>query len=98
MNNNWTHLRELESESIYILRETVAQFRNPVLLYSVGKDSSVLVHLARQAFYPGPLPFPFVLVGPGYKFEEFHELRDRYTKQVGVRLNVRRHGGYIDVA
>ena len=56
MNNDWTHLRELESESIYILRETVAQFRNPVLLYSVGKDSSVLVHLARKAFYPGPLP------------------------------------------
>ena len=60
MNNDWTHLRELESESIYILRETVAQFRNPVLLYSIGKDSSVLVHLARKAFYPGPLPFPFL--------------------------------------
>src|SRR5437773_8773596 len=59
MTHDWTHLRELESESIYILRETVAQFRNPVLLYSVGKDSSVLVHLARKAFYPGPLPFPF---------------------------------------
>src|SRR5438093_11640462 len=62
MTHNWTHLRELESESIYILRETVAQFRNPVLLYSVGKDSSVLVHLARKAFHPGPLPFPLLHV------------------------------------
>jgi len=78
MNQEWTHLRELESESIYILRETVAQFRNPVLLYSIGKDSSVLVHLARKAFYPGPLPFPFLHVDTGYKFKEMIEFRDRF--------------------
>jgi len=91
MNNNWTHLRELESESIYILRETVAQFRNPVLLYSIGKDSSVLVHLARKAFYPGPLPFPFLHVDTGYKFKEMIEFRDRFTKEIGARLIVHRN-------
>src|SRR5256884_4953284 len=91
MTHNWTHLRELESESIYILRETVAQFRNPVLLYSVGKDSSVLVHLARKAFYPGPLPFPFLHVDTGYKFKEMLEFRDRFTKQIGARLIVHRN-------
>ena len=88
MNNNWTHLRELESESIYILRETVAQFRNPVLLYSIGKDSSVLVHLARKAFYPGPLPFPFLHVDTGYKFKEMIEFRDRFVAEIGANLIV----------
>src|SRR5947209_19144148 len=91
MNNEWTQLRELESESIYVLRETVAQFRNPVLLYSVGKDSSVLVHLARKAFYPGPLPFPFLHVDTGYKFKEMLEFRDRFTKQIEARLIVHRN-------
>src|SRR5437588_11931956 len=91
MNKEWTHLRELESESIYILRETVAQFRNPVLLYSIGKDSSVLVHLARKAFYPGPLPFPFLHVDTGYKFKEMLEFRDRFTKEIGARLLGHRH-------
>jgi sulfate adenylyltransferase subunit 2 len=91
MNHDWTHLRELESESIYILRETVAQFRNPVLLYSIGKDSSVLVHLARKAFYPGPLPFPFLHVDTGYKFKEMIEFRDRFCKEIGARLIVHRN-------
>ena len=91
MSNNWTHLRELESESIYILRETVGQFHNPVLLYSIGKDSSVLVHLARKAFYPGPLPFPFLHVDTGYKFKEMIEFRDRFTKEIGARLIVHRN-------
>jgi len=91
MNKEWTHLRELESESIYILRETVAQFRNPVLLYSIGKDSSVLVHLARKAFYPGPLPFPLLHVDTGYKFKEMLEFRDRFTKEIGARLIVHRN-------
>src|SRR5438093_3629358 len=91
MTHNWTHLRELESESIYILRETVAQFRNPVLLYSVGKDSSVLVHLARKAFHPGPLPFPLLHVDTGYKFKEMLEFRDRFTAEIGVRLIVHRN-------
>src|SRR5213594_4555992 len=86
--SSWTHLRELESESIYILRETVAQFRNPVLLYSIGKDSSVLVHLARKAFYPGPLPFPFLHVDTTYKFKEMIEFRDRFCAEIGARLIV----------
>src|SRR5215471_8653563 len=90
MNQDWTHLRELESESIYILRETVAQFRNPVLLYSIGKDSSVLVHLARKAFYPGPLPFPFRHIATGYKFKEMIEFRDRVCKEYGARFIVDR--------
>ena len=91
MTKEWTHLRELESESIYILRETVAQFRNSVLLYSIGKDSSVLVHLARKAFYPGPLPFPFLHVDTGYKFKEMIEFRDRFVKSIGARLIVHRN-------
>src|SRR2546425_10413741 len=91
MNQDWTHLRELESESIYILRETVAQFRNPVLLYSIGKDSSVLVHLARKAFYPGPLPFPLLHVDTGYKFPEMIKFRDEFAKSIGARLIVHRN-------
>jgi sulfate adenylyltransferase subunit 2 len=91
IDKEWTQLRELESESIYILRETVAQFRNPVLLYSIGKDSSVLVHLARKAFYPGPLPFPFLHVDTGYKFTEMIEFRDEFVKKIGARLIVHRN-------
>src|SRR5213593_2117020 len=91
MNKEWTHLRELESESIYIFREVVAQFRNPVLLYSIGKDSSVLVHLARKAFYPGPLPFPLLHVDTGYKFPEMLKFRDRFTQSIGARLIVHRN-------
>ena len=91
MTKDWTHLRELESESIHILREVVAQFRNPVLLYSIGKDSSVLVHLARKAFYPGPLPFPFLHVDTGYKFPEMITFREQFTKEIGARLIVHRN-------
>src|SRR3989442_7041515 len=91
MTHNWTHLRELEGESIHILREAVAQFRNPVLLYSVGKDSSVLVHVARKAFHPGPLPFPLLHVDTGYKFKEMLEFRDRFTTEIGARLIVHRN-------
>src|SRR5438876_11493696 len=91
MTNTWTHLRELESESIHILRETVAQFRNPVLLYSVGKDSSVLVHVARKAFHPGPLPFPQLHVDTVYKFKQIVEFRDRFTTEIGARLIVHRN-------
>src|SRR5437870_12553444 len=97
MNTNWTHLRELESESIYILRETVAQFRNPVLLYSIGKDSSVLVHLARKAFYPGPLPFPFLHVDTGYKFKAVIEFRNRFPQEVGT-LPILHSNGDSDAA
>jgi sulfate adenylyltransferase subunit 2 len=89
--SGWTHLRALESESIYILREVVAQFRNPVLLYSIGKDSSVLVHLARKAFHPGSIPFPLLHIDTGYKFREMIEFRDQFAKSIGARLIVHRN-------
>jgi len=91
MSETWTHLDALEAESIYILREVAAQFRNPVLLYSIGKDSSCLVHLARKAFYPGPIPFPLLHVDTGYKFKEMLQFRDEFTKSIGARLIVHRN-------
>src|SRR5580765_3051781 len=91
LKENWTHLEALEAESIYIIREVVAQFRNPVLLYSIGKDSSVLVHLARKAFHPGPIPFPLLHVDTGYKFREMIDFRDAYTTRLGVKLIVHRN-------
>jgi sulfate adenylyltransferase subunit 2 len=84
------YLAQLEAESIFILREIAAGFVRPVLLYSVGKDSSVLVHLARKAFYPGPLPFPLLHVDTGFKFPEMYEFRDRFSAQIGARLIVYR--------
>ena len=86
-----THLQTLEAESIHIMREVVAEFRNPVMLYSVGKDSSVMLHLARKAFAPGPLPFPLLHVDTGYKFKEMYEFRDWYAKEVGAKLIVHRN-------
>ena len=86
-----THLQTLEAESIHIMREVVAEFRNPVMLYSIGKDSSVMLHLARKAFFPGPLPFPLLHVDTGYKFREMIEFRDSYTKEIGARLIVHRN-------
>jgi sulfate adenylyltransferase subunit 2 len=83
-----SHLRALEAESIHILRETAAQFRNPVLLYSIGKDSSVLVHLARKAFYPGKLPFPLLHIDTTYEYPEMIEFRDRFTNEIGAELRV----------
>jgi sulfate adenylyltransferase subunit 2 len=91
MSENWTHLQALESESIYILREVAAQFRNPVLLYSIGKDSSVLVHVARKAFHPGPIPFPLLHIDTGYKFKEMLKFRDEFTASIGARLIVHRN-------
>ena len=85
---NLTHLKQLEAESIFILREVAAEFERPVMLYSVGKDSSVMVHLARKAFHPGPIPFPLLHVDTTYKFREMYEFRDRYTKEIGVELRV----------
>ncbi|STL56177.1 sulfate adenylyltransferase [Escherichia coli] len=75
-----THLRQLEAESIHIIREVAAEFSNPVMLYSIGKDSSVMLHLARKAFYPGTLPFPLLHVDTGWKFREMYEFRDRTAK------------------
>jgi sulfate adenylyltransferase subunit 2 len=82
------HLRALEAESIHIMREVVAEFERPVMLYSIGKDSSVLLRLAQKAFYPGPIPFPLLHVDTTYKFREMIEFRDRYTKEIGARLIV----------
>jgi len=81
-----THLKQLEAEAIHVMREVVAQFERPVMLYSVGKDSSVLLHLARKAFYPGPLPFPLVHVNTTWKFREMIEFRDRIVADLGLDL------------
>jgi len=83
-----SHLKALEAESIHILREVASEFQRPVMLYSIGKDSSVLLRLAQKAFYPGPIPFPLLHIDTSYKFREMIEFRDSYTKQVGARLIV----------
>jgi len=82
------HLRALEAESIHILREAVAEFARPVMLYSIGKDSSVMLRLAQKAFYPGPIPFPLLHVDTSYKFPEMIAFRDAYTKELGANLIV----------
>ena len=82
------HLRLLEAESIHILREVAAEFQRPVMLYSIGKDSSVLLRLAQKAFHPAPIPFPLLHIDTTYKFREMIEFRDAYTKQIGVKLIV----------
>jgi len=81
-------LARLEAEAIHILRETAAEFARPVLLYSIGKDSSVLLHLARKAFFPGPIPLPVVHVDTGWKFREMIAFRDRMAKEIGFELVV----------
>lgn len=81
-----THLQALEAESIQIFREVVAEFENPVMLYSVGKDSSVMLHLARKAFYPGRIPFPFLHVNTTWKFREMIAFRDRMAREMGFEL------------
>ena len=81
-----THLKLLEAESIQIFREVAAEFDNPVMLYSVGKDSSVLLHLARKAFHPGKIPFPLLHVDTTWKFHEMIEFRDKVTKEYGCDL------------
>lgn len=82
------HLRRLEAEAVFIIRETVAAFRNPVMLYSIGKDSSVMLHLARKAFFPGHLPFPLLHVDTTWKFREMIAFRDRIAAQGDVNLIV----------
>jgi sulfate adenylyltransferase subunit 2 len=86
-----SHLRQLEAESIHIMREVVAESQRPVLLYSIGKDSSALLRLAQKAFYPAPIPFPLLHIDTGYKFREMIEFRDRYTAELGVKLIVHRN-------
>ena len=81
-----THLKQLEAESIHIMREVVSQFERPVMLYSIGKDSSVLLHLARKAFHPGKIPFPLLHVNTTWKFQEMITFRDRMAEEMGFEL------------
>ncbi len=83
-----THLKQLESESIRIIREVVAEFEKPVMLYSIGKDSTVLLHLARKAFYPGPVPFPLLHVDTTWKFRDMIAFRDRIAKEMNLEMIV----------
>jgi sulfate adenylyltransferase subunit 2 len=86
-----SHLKELEAESIFIIREVAASFERPVMLYSIGKDSSVMLRLAQKAFYPGNIPFPLLHIDTSYKFKEMIEFRDSYTREIGAELRVHRH-------
>lgn len=86
-----SHLRQLESESIQIMREVVAEFEKPVMLYSIGKDSSVMVRLAQKAFHPGKIPFPLMHVDTGYKFRDMYKFRDEYVKAIGANLIIYRN-------
>jgi sulfate adenylyltransferase subunit 2 len=86
-----THLERLEAESIHIFREVAAEFQKPVMLYSIGKDSSVMLRLAQKAFFPGPIPFPLLHVDTGYKFKEMIEFRDNITSKLGLDLKVWRN-------
>ena len=85
---NLTHIKELEAESIFVLREVFSQFQNPAILFSGGKDSIVVTHLARKAFYPGKIPFPLVHIDTGHNFPETMEFRDRLVEELGVKLIV----------
>jgi sulfate adenylyltransferase subunit 2 len=91
-----THLQALEAESIYILREAMAEFAHPVMLYSIGKDSSVMLRLAQKAFYPGKIPFPLLHIDTSYKFPEMIEFRNRYPKEIGAELIVHQNSEALD--
>lgn len=86
--NEMTHLDQLEAEAIYIIREVAAECENPVMLYSIGKDSSVMLHLALKAFYPEKPPFPFMHIDTTWKFKEMIEFRDRKAKEFGIKMIV----------
>lgn len=89
MNNyNLSNLKELEAEAIHIIREVASEFENPVMLYSIGKDSSVMVRLAEKAFYPGKVPFPLMHIDSKWKFSEMVDFRDKYAKEKGWNLIV----------
>lgn len=92
----FAHLKRLEAESIFILREAAAEFARPVMLYSIGKDSSVMLRLAQKAFYPGPIPFPLLHIDTSYKFREMIEFRDWYARKVGAQLIVHTNRDALD--
>ena len=91
MKQRLTHLQALEAESIHIFREIAAEFARPGMLYSIGKDSSVMVRLAQKAFYPGQIPFPLLHVDTGYKFRKMIEFRNTFTREIGATLIVHQH-------
>lgn len=91
MSNLPIYLKQLESEAIYILRETAASFRNPVLMYSIGKDSSVLLHLAKKAFAPQKIPFPVLHIDTGWKFQEMIQFRDRIAHEFSLDLIIHKN-------
>jgi sulfate adenylyltransferase subunit 2 len=91
-----THLKQLEAESIHIIREVAAEFDNPVMLYSIGKDSAVMLHLAMKAFYPGKPPFPLMHVDTGWKFKEMINFRDELVAKLGLELIVHQNQEGID--
>ena len=91
-----SHLKTLEAESIHILREVACEFQKPVMLYSIGKDSSVMVRLAQKAFHPGKIPFPLLHIDTTYKFREMIEFRDRFTSDIGADLIVHTNRAAID--
>lgn len=90
-NYNLDYLEKLEAESIHIFREAIAEFKNPVMLYSIGKDSSVLLHLALKAFHPGKLPFPVLHIDTGFKFREMTDFRDYFINKIGAELIVHKN-------
>jgi len=98
MTSGPTHLDRLEAESIFIVRETVAEAARPVMLYSMGKDSAVMLHVARKAFFPGPLPFPLLHVDTTWKFKDMYAERDRVAAEPGVELIVYRNPEALDKA
>ena len=96
MTRTLTHLERLEAEAIHIMREVVSELEKPVMLYSVGKDSAVMLHLARKAFYPSPPPFPLLHVDTTWKFQEMYKLRDRMAQENGMELLVYRNQEAMD--
>jgi sulfate adenylyltransferase subunit 2 len=90
------HLKTLEAESIYIIREAAAEFARPVMLYSIGKDSSVMLRLTQKAFFPGKIPFPLLHIDTSYKFPEMIAFRDSYTREVGAQLIVHQNREALD--
>ena len=93
---NLTHLEKIEAEAMHIIRETAAEAENPVMLYSVGKDSAVMLHLAKKAFYPAPPPFPLMHVDTGWKFDEMYQFRDLMAKDAGMELIVHKNQEGVD--
>jgi sulfate adenylyltransferase subunit 2 len=96
MTRTLTHLERLEAEAIHIMREVVSELEKPVMLYSVGKDSAVMLHLTRKAFYPSPPPFPLLHVDTTWKFQEMYKLRDRMAQESGMELLVYRNQEAMD--